>query len=81
MPRKTNKQLQEELLALTARNVWLVGVNRSIINLLGDTLSFFKTVKDNVTIVNQSLINAEHVLDKTLDDIKKAIRNEKSKRA
>ena len=73
MPRKTIKALEEEILILKARNIWIEGINKELLTFLKTTTSYFTEIK--VTHKSAALIveNTETICLQTIADIEEAL--------
>lgn len=81
MPRKTNKQLQEEIVALQATLAWTEGLNTSLITLLRTNIDFIKEIKEHMRLLDGAIDNSELVCTKTLEGIQEAITHARRKRS
>lgn len=81
MPRKTNKQLQEEIVALQATLAWTEGLNTSLMTLLRTNIDFIKEIKEHMRLLDGAIDNSELVCTKTLEGIQEAITHARRKRS
>lgn len=74
MPRKTIKDLNEEIIVLKARLEWTQGVNKALITLLDTTSSYLTELKANLRVLHSTADKAGSICKRTLSDVKEAIR-------
>lgn len=79
MPRKTNAQLQVEIISLQGQLIWFKGITMSLIELLKDSGNFVTEVRANLETVAVSVKSTELVLNKTLVDIAEALQDGQAK--